>query len=111
MTLVLGRWVPRPAKFMMWKDRSMSDFIPHKLGLARMAVAGAATSVTFYLICWIGAFLPIGPATHMYLQLFTNAEAASVTALAVGLCWSLAFGLIVGALFTTFYNLLISLDR
>lgn len=111
MMLISGRWALRPAKFLMWKDRPMNDSIPRKLGLARMAIASAATTVTFYLICWIGAFLPIGPATHMYLQLFTNAEVASATPLAVGLCWSLAFGLIVGALFTVFYNLLVSLDR
>ncbi len=89
----------------------MNDIIPHKLGIARVAIASAATTVAFYVICWVGAFLPIGPATHMYLQLFTNAEVASVTALAVGLCWSLAFGLIAGTMFAVFYNLFAGFDH
>ncbi|MBS0480956.1 MAG: hypothetical protein JSR96_02180 [Proteobacteria bacterium] len=89
----------------------MTGTSPQRLGVVRVAITAAATTFAFYLLCWIGALLPIGPATHMYLQLFTNAEAASTTALAVGLCWSLAFGLIAGALFALFYNLFAGLDR
>lgn len=45
-----------------------------------------------------GAFLFFGPATHTFLQLFTNAELASGLALGQGLCWSIVFGFIAGAL-------------
>lgn len=89
----------------------MTGTSTQRLGVLRVAIAAAATTVAFYLLCWIGALLPIGPATHTYLQLFTSAELASTSALAVGLCWSLAFGLIGGALFAYFYNLFVDLDR
>ncbi|MEO7634751.1 MAG: hypothetical protein ABIS38_03770 [Sphingomicrobium sp.] len=65
----------------------------------------------FYVVCWLGAFVPIGPAPHMYLSLFTNAEITSILALVQGLGWSLAFGLIAGALIAFCYNLLAPLDR
>ena len=83
----------------------------HKLGIARVALAGAGTAAVFFALCWLGTFLPIGPATHMYLGLFTNAEPSSGYALVQGICWSLAFGLIAGGLFALSYNLLASLDR
>lgn len=89
----------------------MTDTSTHKLSIVRVAIAAAATTVAFYFVCWVGALLPIGPATHMYLRLFTDAEVASTTALVVGLCWSLGFGLIAGAMFALFYNLFASLDR
>ena len=73
----------------------------------RLALTGALAAG----VCWLGAFLPIGPATHMYLRLFTNAEINSSYALVQGLCWSIAFGLIAGALIAFFYNLLAPLDR
>ena len=77
----------------------------------RLALTGAMAAGVFYVICWLGAFLPIGPATHMYLKLFTNAEINSSVALVQGLCWSIAFGLIAGALIAFAYNLLAPLDR
>jgi hypothetical protein len=86
-------------------------FHPHKLGLPRLALTGAAAAAVFYLLCWIGAQLPIGPATHMYLKLFTNAELSSSLALIEGICWSIGFGLIAGALIAGIYNLLAFLDR
>ncbi len=82
-----------------------------KLGVARVAVAGAATAAIFFALCWVGSFLPIGPATHMYLGLFTSAEPTSAIALVQGVCWSLGFGLIAGALFSWSYNLLARLDN
>ncbi len=78
----------------------------HKLSIVRIALAGAATAAIFFVLCWLGALLPIGPATHMYLKLFTNAEATSAIALVQGVCWSIGFGLIVGGLFAWTYNLL-----
>lgn len=77
----------------------------------RIALTGALAAGIFYVICWLGAFLPIGPATHMYLALFTNAEPTSTLALVQGLCWSFGFGLIAGSLIAVIYNLLAPLDR
>lgn len=82
-----------------------------RANVLRLALTGALAAGVFYVICWVGAFLPIGPATHMYLALFTNAEVNSSLALVQGLCWSLGFGLIAGTLIAFFYNLLAPLDR
>ena len=82
-----------------------------RANVLRFALTGALAAGIFYVICWLGAFLPIGPATHMYLTLFTSAEISSSLALVQGLCWSLAFGLIAGALIAFIYNLLAPLDR
>lgn len=81
------------------------------LGVLRFALTGALAAAAFYLLCWIGAQLPVGPATHMYLRLFTSAELSSGVALAQGLCWSIGFGLIAGALLASIYNALGFLDR
>lgn len=77
----------------------------------RIAVTGAFAAGIFFAICWLGAFLPIGPAPHMYLALFTTAEITSSLALIQGLCWSLVFGVIAGSLIAFIYNLLAPLDR
>ena len=82
-----------------------------RANVLRFALTGALAAAIFYAICWLGAFLPIGPATHMYLKLFTSADINSGLALVQGLCWSLGFGLIVGALIAFIYNLLAPLDR
>lgn len=82
-----------------------------RANVLRFAVTGALAAAIFYAICWLGAFLPIGPATHMYLKLFTSADINSGLALVQGLCWSLGFGLIAGALIAFIYNLLAPLDR
>lgn len=89
----------------------MSDQTKMKLGVVRVAVAGALSAAVFFALCWLGSFLPIGPASHMYLNLFTSEPGSSATALFQGLCWSLAFGLIAGGLFALVYNALSSLDR
>jgi len=84
----------------------------HRLGVARLALTGALAASIFYVFCWIGAQIPgFGPATHMYLQLFTNAELTSTTALIVGVCWSIGGGLIIGAIVALVYNALAFLDR
>ena len=82
-----------------------------RTNVLRFALTGALAAGIFYVLCWLGAFLPIGPATHMYLKLFTSAEINSSLALVQGLCWSLGFGLIAGALIAFIYNLLAPLDR
>ena len=82
----------------------------NKAGILRFAVTGALAATVFFVLCWVGVLLPIGPATHMYVELFTDAEMSSGLALLQGVCWSLAFGLIAGALIAFFYNLLAPLD-
>ena len=77
----------------------------------RSAVTGALAAGIFYIICWLGAFLPIGPATHMYIALFTNAEMTSGLALVQGLSWSIVFGLVAGTLISFIYNVLAPLER
>lgn len=82
-----------------------------KLGVVRLAVTGGLASVTFYVLCWIGALTLTGPGSHMYIELFTKAEISSTAALIEGVLWSTAFGFIAGALIAGFYNLLAFLDR
>ena len=83
----------------------------HRLGVLRLALTGALAAATFYVFCWIGAQLPLGPPTHGYLNLFTNAEFSSGRALVEGACWSIGFGLIAGALIALIYNALEFIDR
>lgn len=87
-----------------------SGAVAHRLGILRLAATGGLSATLFYIFCWIGAQLPIGPATHMYLRLFTNDELSSASALIEGGLWSLGFGLIAGALIATIYNALGALD-
>jgi hypothetical protein len=83
-----------------------------RIGVRRLSLTGAIVAGLFYSLCWAGALiLPVGPASHMYLQLFTSAEISSGTALLQGLLWSVVFGLLIGALFAFVYNLLSSLER
>ena len=77
----------------------------------RSALTGALAAAVFFIFCWVGAFLPIGPATHMYIALFTSAQIKSSVALVQGLCWSFGFGLIAGMLIAVIHNLLAPLDR
>lgn len=81
-----------------------------RLNIFRVALTAGFAAAAFMLLCWIGARIGIGPATHMYIQLFSDAQPASGLALLVGLCWSLAGGLIGGGLFALIYNLLAPLD-
>jgi hypothetical protein len=89
----------------------MSDQPKLKLSIIRVALAGAISAAAFFTLCWLGALLPIGPASHMYLNLFTAEPGASIAALFQGICWSIAFGLIAGGLFALVYNALSWLER
>ena len=82
-----------------------------RTALIQAALTGAIASTLFFLLCWMGAFLPLGPATHMYIQLFTDADVNSGAALLQGLVWSVIFGLIAGALLVLSARLVASLDR
>ena len=81
-----------------------------RVNVSRFAFTGALAAITFFILCWIGGFLPFGPATHMYVQLFTDAQPSSGLALLQGVCWSLVFGLVAGGLIAFYYNLLALLD-
>lgn len=84
----------------------------HQLGVARLALTGATAATIFYGLCWLAAQVTsFGPVTHMYLQLFTNAELSSTAALVQGGLWSIAFGLLGGALVAAAYNALAFIDR
>ena len=89
----------------------MDDNTNRRIGVARVAVAGAISATAFFILCWVGALLPIGPASHMYLSLFTTGQTSSLVGLFQGICWSLAFGLIAGGLFALSYNALSGLER
>lgn len=93
-------------------DKATTTVGGRKLELVRVALTGALASAIFYALCWVGALIPnLGSATHRYLQLFTNAELSSGTALVQGALWSLIFGFIAGALIAVIYNALAFLDR
>lgn len=87
------------------------DVPVRRIGVVRLALTGAIVAGLFYALCWIGRLvLPVGPASHMYLQLFTSADLSSATALLQGLCWSVVFGLLIGALGAFVYNWLGGLE-
>lgn len=81
-----------------------------RLSVARVALTTAFAATAFILLCWIGARLGLGPATHMYIQLFSAEAVTSGLVLLVGLCWSLVGGAVAGALYAFIYNLLAPLD-
>jgi len=83
----------------------------NRANMVRFAVAGAIASAAFFVFCWLGLFVPFSSPTHAYIGLFTNAEMTSVAALLQGGFWSLAFGLIGGALVAIAYNATKFLDR
>ncbi|HEX8841236.1 MAG TPA: hypothetical protein VF757_02945 [Sphingomicrobium sp.] len=83
----------------------------HTLSVARMAVAGGVTAAAIFVLCWLGTFVPFSSPTHAYIGLFTNADIRSGVALIEGTCWSLLFGLMVGAVFALIYNATAPLAR
>lgn len=89
---------------------SATDRAPSRVDVVRFALTGALSATIFFFLCWVGAFLPFGPATHMYVQLFTSADINSGLALWQGLCWSLAFGLIAGVVIALSYKLVAAVD-
>lgn len=85
--------------------------IRSRLPVVRYAAAGAVALGALFVLCWIGAALGWTDASHMYISLFTLAPVGSTTALAVGLCWSLGFGALAGALIALAFNALAFLER
>ena len=82
-----------------------------RLPLVRCAAAGAIALGALFVLCWIAAALGWANASHMYVSLFTLADVGSTAALAAGLCWSLAFGALAGALIALAFNALSFLGR
>lgn len=82
-----------------------------RLNVLRVTVATSLAAVVLLILCWIGASIGFGPATHMYVNLFTNADATSGIALFAGICWSFLAGAVVGALYAFMYNALAPLER
>lgn len=95
---------------MATRTQDVSYSCAPRLGVARVALTTAFAATAFLLLCWIGAAVGLGPATHMYIQLFSAAAVTSGAALLIGLCWSLVGGALAGALFAWIYNLLAALD-
>ena len=92
-------------------DRPSEAPQAHQLGVGRLAIAAAITAAVIFVLCWLGTFVPFGSPTHAYIGLFTTAEVSSGRALAEGSCWSLLFGLLVGAVFALVYNATASFGR
>lgn len=76
----------------------------HVVNVVRLGIAGGVTAAVVFVLCWIGTFVPFSSPTHAYIGLFTNADFSSGQALVEGTCWSLLFGLLVGAAFALIYN-------
>lgn len=84
----------------------MSEMHQAKLSPLRCGLTGAIVLSVLFAICWIAAAAGYAGGSHMYLSIFTLAPAASLTSLAVGLCWSVVFGAVTGALIAVTYNAL-----
>lgn len=91
-------------------DQSVSRH-SHRISALRLAMTGALSMGVFYILCWSSAALGILPISHMYLQLFSSAPMSSTAMLAEGASWSVAFGLLAGALSALLYNAFGRLDR
>lgn len=83
----------------------------HRVSVIRLSVAAGVSAAAIFVLCWIGTFVPFSSPTHAYIGLFTNAEYSSAAALFQGVCWSFAFGLVVGAVFALIYNATAPLGR
>lgn len=82
-----------------------------RLTVFRCSAAGAVALGALFVLCWLAAALGWASASHIYVSLFTLAPVGSTTALAVGLCWSLGFGALAGALIALAFNALAFLER
>ena len=77
----------------------------HRLSVPRVALTGAMVLGIFYFLCWAGSFLPVGPATHRYLEIFANPPIEG-SAVVIGIVWSVVFGGFMGAFAALIYNML-----
>ena len=89
----------------------MSDAPHSKLNISRCTLTGAAVLAVQFAVCWAAAAAGFAGGSHMYISIFTLAPVASLTALGVGLCWSVLFGGLTGALIAFAYNAFGFLER
>ena len=82
-----------------------------RIGVLRLALAGAITASLVFILCWLGTLIPFASPTHAYIALFTPAEMTSLLALCEGVVWSFLFGGLAGASFAWIYNLLDTFER
>ena len=82
-----------------------------KLSVLQCAATSAVVLVAMFVVCWATAAAGYAGGSHMYLQLFTLAPVTSLTALGVGLWWSVVFGALGGALIAIVFNGLSFLAR
>lgn len=83
----------------------MADVVRSRVDLFPFAATGAATVAVLYALCWVGAALGWNAASHLYLSLFSTEAPTSLAALLQGVCLSIGFGAIAGALIALFSNL------
>ena len=81
------------------------------LNVFRVTAATSIAALMFLVLCWIGARIGIGPGTHMYVNMFSDAGTTSAAALFAGVCWSFLGGALIGAIFALIYNALAPLER
>ena len=77
----------------------------NRIDVVRCTVAVAVTMALLFALCWLGAFLSIGPATHMFVALFTTAAPISMFVPVAGVCSALFFGGLAGAIFALTFNI------
>ena len=82
-----------------------------RLNVLRVTAATSVAAVLFLILCWIGARIGLGPGTHMFVSMFSNAGVTSATALFAGICWSFLGGALIGAIYASVYNAFAALDR
>ena len=82
----------------------MSDAPHSKLSISRCTLTGVAVLAVQFAACWAAAAADFFGGSHMYISIFTIAPVASLTALGAGLCWSIIFGGLTGALIAIAYN-------
>jgi hypothetical protein len=82
-----------------------------RLSALRCAVTGAVVLAVLFAICWAAAAAGYAGGSHRYISLFTLAPEASLTALGVGLCWSVVFGAVSGLLVAVAYNTFAFVER
>lgn len=83
----------------------------HRLGVWRCAATGAVTLAIVFAVCWIGTLFGQFTWPHMFIALFTSQPVGSGGALAEGLCYSVVFGALTGAVVALSYNLFGFLQR
>jgi hypothetical protein len=82
-----------------------------RLSAVRCGATGAVVLAILFVACWVAAAAGYVGGSHRYISLFTLAPEASLTALGVGLCWSLVFGAVSGLLVAVTYNTFAFVER